>query len=196
MAHRGLHSKQKAVSHFSFVCIFCYNEIKETKLNEGSEVAKKKDLCCPKFDPVPWDEKKISWKNKLFVRDTVRAIMHVPLNMSSVMASMSKKIDEAGAMLADEDFVMLSSEESPWKSIQYIAVSKEVPGMENVELSGNYLTKVFEGNFSEAKNWYREMDNYVKSQNAETKKMFAYYTTCPKCAKEYGKNYVVLFAEV
>jgi len=25
---------------------------------------------------------------------------------------------------------------------------------------------------------------------------FFYYTTCPKCAKHYGKNYVVAFAEV
>ena len=157
---------------------------------------KKDEVCCPKFDPKPWDEKKISWKNKLFVRDTVRAIMHVPLNMSSVMASMTKKIEDAGAKLEGEDFVMLSSEESAWKSIQYIAVSKEVPGMENVELSGTYLTKVFEGNFADTKNWYREMDNYVKSQDAEAKKIYAYYTTCPKCAKKYGKNYVVLLAEI
>lgn len=159
-------------------------------------MAKKDETCCPKFDPKPWDEKKISWKNKLFVRDTVRAIMHVPLNMSSVMTSMSKKIEDAGAKLEGEDFVMLSSEESPWKSIQYVAVSKEVPEMENVEMSGMYLTKVFEGDFSDAKNWYREMDNYVKSQNAEAKKIYAYYTTCPKCAKKYGKNYVVLLAQI
>ena len=28
------------------------------------------------------------------------------------------------------------------------------------------------------------------------KQLLFYYTTCPKCAKAYGKNYVVLFAQV
>ena len=27
-------------------------------------------------------------------------------------------------------------------------------------------------------------------------KMLEWYTTCPKCAKAYGKNYVVIIAEV
>jgi len=26
--------------------------------------------------------------------------------------------------------------------------------------------------------------------------MYFFYTTCPKCAKKYGKNYVVILAEV
>ena len=30
------------------------------------------------------------WKNKLFVKDSVRAIMHIPLNMGSVMKRMSQ----------------------------------------------------------------------------------------------------------
>ncbi|MGE5758418.1 MAG: hydrolase [Sideroxydans sp.] len=28
------------------------------------------------------------------------------------------------------------------------------------------------------------------------RKLYFYYTTCPKCAKKYGKNYVVILAEV
>ena len=30
----------------------------------------------------------------------------------------------------------------------------------------------------------------------KTKKIYFYYTTCPKCAKKYGHNYIVSFAEV
>ena len=30
----------------------------------------------------------------------------------------------------------------------------------------------------------------------EAQKLFMWCTTCPKCAKKYGKNYVVLVAEV
>jgi hypothetical protein len=40
------------------------------------------------------------------------------------------------------------------------------------------------------------MKAYVEAQGKELKKMYFYYTTCPKCAKEYGKNYVVILAQV
>lgn len=157
---------------------------------------KKVELCCPKFDPKSYEGKKISWKSKLFVKDDVKALMHIPINMGSVIGRMSKQIEKAGATVSDKDFLILSSEDSPWKSEQYIPVMSEVAGMKNVKLSGDYLTKVFEGNYKEAKNWYREMQNYVKGKGKEVKKLFFYYTTCPKCAKAYGKNYVVLFAQV
>jgi hypothetical protein len=29
----------------------------------------------------------------------------------------------------------------------------------------------------------------------ELKKWYMWYTTCPKCAKKYGKNYVAILAE-
>ncbi len=153
-------------------------------------------ICCPKFNPEPWDEKEIIWKDKLCAKDTVRAIMHVPLNMGQVITRMWKAIEEADAKPDDKYFVLLSLETSPWKSEQFIPVTKEVPGMEMVRLSGRYLTKVFEGPYKEAPVWYREMVNYVKSKGHEVKNIYFYYTTCPKCAKKYGKNYVVLFAKV
>jgi hypothetical protein len=40
------------------------------------------------------------------------------------------------------------------------------------------------------------MDDYVKSKGKTVEQLFYFYTTCPKCAKVYGKNYVVLFAKV
>ena len=40
------------------------------------------------------------------------------------------------------------------------------------------------------------MNDYVKSKDKRINKLFYFYTTCPKCAKTYGKNYVVLFAQV
>lgn len=157
---------------------------------------KKEEMCCPKFDPKPWEEKEFVWRNKLFIKDAAKSFMHIPVNMGPVMERMQKKVEGSGAKLADGEFINLSDESSPWKSIQYMAVSKEVPDAENVTLSGTYLTKVFEGPYKDAPNWYREMTNYVKGKGKEVKKIYSYYTTCPKCAKKYGKNYVVLFAEV
>jgi len=42
----------------------------------------------------------------------------------------------------------------------------------------------------------KEMEEYVKDKGKQIKKMYFSYTTCPKYAKVYGKNYVVLFAQI
>lgn len=152
--------------------------------------------CCPIFNPEPWQEKEITWNNKLFVKDNVACFLHIPLNMGSVITKMCKKIEKAGATIEPENFILLSDETSPWKSIQYLTVKKEIPKMENVKISGTFLTKVFEGSYKEVKNWHQEMAKYVKSKGKEPQKVYAYYTTCPKCAKVYGKNYVVLLAQI
>ena len=64
------------------------------------------------------------------------------------------------------------------------------------EISGTFLSKVFEGPYKNMCKWMKEMEQYVKSKDKETKMLYFYYTTCPKCAKKYGKNYVVLLAKI
>jgi hypothetical protein len=105
-----------------------------------------------------------------------------------------EKIKEAGAL--DFEPLMLSDEISLWGSDILIAVSKEVPGAEMVKMSGTFLSKVFEGPFQNAGKWAKEMEAYVTSKGKESKKFYFFYTTCPKCAKFYGKNYVVILAQV
>jgi len=46
------------------------------------------------------------------------------------------------------------------------------------------------------KEWTTEMQAYVEKKNKKIKKLYFSYTSCPKCAKAYGKNYVVLFAQI
>jgi hypothetical protein len=43
--------------------------------------------------------------------------------------------------------MLLSTDPSPWKGEHYASVSKEVDGAENVTRSGNFITKVFEGDY-------------------------------------------------
>ncbi len=95
-----------------------------------------------------------------------------------------------------EHQLMLTDEKSLWGSDIYIDVSKEVPGAQEGRISGTFLTKVFEGPYQNAGKWAKEMVNYVKSKGKEVKKLYFSYTTCPNCAKAYGKNYVVLFAKI
>lgn len=40
------------------------------------------------------------------------------------------------------------------------------------------------------------MRGYANREHKEIQKLYFFYTTCPKCAKKHGKNYVVLFAQV
>ena len=97
--------------------------------------------------------------------------------------------------LADQPF-MLCDERSLWRIDVYIAVSKEVPGSNMQRISGTFLSKVFEGPFKDAGKWHKQMQYYVKSKGKEAKRVYSFYTTCPACAKVYGKNYTVLLAEV
>lgn len=151
--------------------------------------------CCPRFNPEPWDGQTFVFENKLFVKGTTLNFLHMPLTMGRMIGKTWKQITDAGADSKDE-FVLLSYDLSPWKGEHYFSVEKEVPGAEMVRLSGTYLTKVFEGPYRDAKKWVHEMDEYVKSQGKETQKLYFYYTTCPKCYKHYGKNYIVAFAQV
>ncbi len=91
---------------------------------------------------------------------------------------------------------MLTDENSMWGADIYIDVSKEVPGVKMTTISGTFLTKVFEGPYQNASKWAQEMNDYVKSKGKTMNKLYFSYTTCPKCAKVYGKNYVVLFAQI
>ena len=150
--------------------------------------------CCPVFDPGPWDEKEVTWADKAFVVDRVRSVFHIPLNFGQVMRRNLELIEAAGAM--PEEAIVLSDENSLWGAAVHIAVTKDVPGARMTSLSGTFLAKVFEGPYRDMRRWIEEMKRHVDSQGRELKKLLFYYTTCPKCAKAYGRNYVVLLAQV
>ncbi|TSC91421.1 MAG: hypothetical protein CEN90_550 [Parcubacteria group bacterium Licking1014_17] len=158
--------------------------------------------CCELFNPEPWQDpstgsgqvKEIVWENKVFVKDHVMSFLHIPLNMGKKIVKNMGLIEKAGAKAPYQ--LMLTDEKSPWGADIYIDVSKEVPGAQMATISGTFLTKVFEGPYKDAGKWAIEMQKYVKNQGKELKKIYFSYTTCPKCAKVYGKNYVILFAQI
>lgn len=150
--------------------------------------------CCPKFNPTPWDGKIFEWQNKKFVKEKVFTLFYMPINFGSVMKRVMTKIDKAGAKVPD--YLGLSDHTSKWNMDIYVAVDKEVPGAENTAISGKFLSKVYEGEFKETGNWCKDFEAYAKGKNLDVKKWYMWYTTCPKCAKKYGKNYVAIFGGV
>ncbi|OGO16997.1 MAG: hypothetical protein A2Z02_03065 [Chloroflexi bacterium RBG_16_48_7] len=161
--------------------------------NHGSETQ-----CCSKFDPDPWHEKEITWQDKLFIKGTMMQFMHMPLPgaFAKTVGRMWKGLEDVKAAPDIKDFIMLATESSPWKGEVYINATKEVPDAENVKLSGTYITRVFDGPYNAVPKWIKEMAEYVALKGKIVKKYYFYYTTCPKCARTYGHNYVVAFAEV
>ena len=153
-----------------------------------------KEECCPKFNPKPWNEKTFIWKNKKFIKGRVFTIFYIPINFGSVITRLMKKIDSANAKFVDN--LTLSDHTSKWNMNLLLAVDKEIPGLENVIISGKFLSKVYEGPFKDTGKWCEDFKEYIKKKGYNVKKQYMRYTTCPKCAKKYGKNYVVIIAEL
>ena len=150
--------------------------------------------CCQRFDPGPWQDQELHFEEKPFVKASTNSFLHVPLNMRPVFTQTWNAIKEAHAEPGGQ--LVLSHDRSPWHAEHLFAVSGPVPGAQMVYLSGNFLTKVFEGPYSDARKWCAAMMEYVQASGRQLETLYFFYSTCPRCAKQYGKNYVVGIAKV
>lgn len=150
--------------------------------------------CCALINPADWDEKDFNFKDRRFVKVRSRSILHVPLNIGPVMKEAQAKIDNVNARA--ESQLILSDEASPWHADHYIETTRDVPNMEMTTLPGEYLTRVFEGPYRNASKWQRQLMQYAENEGGTPIKTYFFYTVCPKCAKAYGKKYVVGFEQI
>ncbi len=150
--------------------------------------------CCAALDAPRWQGQEFEWNDKLFLKDHIRAFLHIPLNFGSVISRDNAAIENAAAY--PEEPLWLTDEVSPWGSDVYLATDREVPNAQMVKLSGRFLTKVFEGPYRDIGKWIEQMNEAVRAKGLSVEKMYFFYATCPKCAKHFGKNQVVLFAKV
>lgn len=151
--------------------------------------------CCPRFNPAGWDNQQLHFENKKFVRATTRSAMHIPWDMGRVFTRVQQHIEDA-AGAEPETEIVLSHDTSPWEGEHFFAVSKDIDGEEMTTLSGDFITRVFEGPYRRAKDLSHDMEIAAKVMGKTAKRVFFFYTTCPKCAKSYGENYMVGVAEV
>jgi hypothetical protein len=150
--------------------------------------------CCPRFNPEGWDGQDLHFRDKRFVRAKTISIAHIPVNMGKVFSRVQSHIDKAEAM-DPKSYIVLSRDVSPFEAEHLFAVTKPVPEEEMMTLSGNFVTKVFEGPYKKVRDWYKEMVHLARAKGGTDKPVWFFYTTCPKCSKAYGKNYVVGVAE-
>jgi len=138
--------------------------------------------CCPRFKPAVWDEQELHFKEKLFVKATTLSVFHIPLNMGSVFPKTFDAIKNADAN-SYEDFIVLSYDVSPWKSEHFFSVIKDVPGEEMIRMTGDFITKVFEGPYKNVPKWEKEMESFVQSRGKEAVEDLFFLHHLPKVCK-------------
>jgi hypothetical protein len=150
--------------------------------------------CCPKFDPLKWNDKTFEWTNKMFIKDKVCTLFYMPLNFGAAMKRLDSNARKANASFPD--WLCLSEHTSMWNMNVYLEVDKKVENAENVTMTGKFYCKVYEGKFSDTGKWMKDFNSVLQNKGLQSKKTLMWYTTCPKCAKKYGKNYVAIIAEI
>ena len=151
--------------------------------------------CCPRFHPEDWQGVILNFSDKPFLRAETRSLMHVPLNMGSVFTRVLTRLEESGASMGDQHIV-LSRVLSPWKAEHLFATSGAVASEEMTRLSGRFLTRVFDGPYSQMRAWHAKMRDAAVAQGCGDARIWFYYTTCPKCAKAYECNPVVGLVQI
>lgn len=155
--------------------------------------------CCPEFKPERWDGQALSWDSKKFIKDSIPTLFHVPFPpmIGKRITRMWKAIEGAGAASPNkEDTLVLFRDLSAFRSEIYISVEKDVPGENNVTLSGSLMSGVFDGGYNSVPKFIHQMDERLVGAGKKAKDYYIHYAYCPQCAKKFGHNYMILFAEV
>ncbi len=155
--------------------------------------------CCPEFKPELWDNKSHNWQQRKFIKDSMPTIFNMPLPfmIGRKITKMWNAIESTDSAEADkEKTLILFHDLSAFKSEILISVAKEVPETNNVTLSGNYLSKVFDGGYSQVPQFMKEMDEYLEKEGKKATDLYIHYAYCPKCAKKFGHNYMTFFAKI
>lgn len=141
------------------------------------------DECCPEFDVSKWDKKREVWENRMFIKETMPTLFHMPFppTIGKKITRMYKLVDKADAHLPDKsDTLILFRDPSAFRS----------------EISGTFVSRVFDGKYNEIPKFIKEMDRYLNESGESAKDYYIHYAYCPLCAKKYGHNYLTLFAKV
>ncbi|MDY6958557.1 MAG: hydrolase [Halobacteriota archaeon] len=157
------------------------------------------DECCPKFDAERWDKRTFNWEDKPFIKESIPTFLHTPFPPMIwwKLNKMWKMAEEAEATLPNkEEILVLFNDPNAFKSEIYLSVAKEVDEAKNSKISGDFVSKVFDGPYNAIPRFISEMNEYLSGENKTAKDYYVHYAYCQKCAKKFGHNYMILFAEV
>ncbi len=159
--------------------------------------------CCPEFSPEKWDKKTFNWEDKQFIKETIPTLFHMPfppmigkkITRMMELATSADKIDSK-----KDEVLVLFQDPTAFRSNIYISTTGDVPGANNVKISGKFLAKVYDGPYNAVPKFVKDMKNmYLEKEGEKIPKDDAYYihyAYCPKCMKKYGHQYMILFASI
>ncbi|MCF8379711.1 MAG: hypothetical protein K9H49_09055 [Bacteroidales bacterium] len=162
-------------------------------------MTEKQDICCPKFEVNKWDNKTFNWNEKLFIKESVPTLFHIPFPpmIGKRMNKLCDLVEKADANMTDmTDALVMFHDPSAFKSEIYYSVTKNVEGAENTSLTGTFEAGVFEGPYNSIPKHIKSMNHRLAEQSKKAKDFYVHYAYCPKCAKKFGNNYMILFAEI
>jgi hypothetical protein len=162
----------------------------------------KKNECCPKFNPQKWDKKTFYWNNKQFIKESIPTLFHTPfppmigkkITKMMELAMKANKIDSKR-----DEVLILFQDPSAFKSNIYLSVTGNVPGANNVRISGTFMAKVYDGPYNAIPKFVKDTNLYLEKAGKKVPKngdYYIHYAYCPKCEKKYGHHYMVFFAKV
>jgi hypothetical protein len=155
--------------------------------------------CCPTFHPEKWNEKTFCWNQKPFLIATVPTLFHIPFPpmIGKQITEMMKQAEKAHKLSDDkEEILLLFTDPHPFKSVMLLSITDEVEDANNMTLTGTFLSKVFDGPPKAISKFIKEMNDWLAEEGKKASSYYVHYAYCPKCAKERGHNYMVLFAEI
>ena len=109
----------------------------------------------------------------------------------SDLVEYSKKSEED-----KQNVLLLFRDPSAFKSEIYMSVTGPVSNANNINISGTFMAKVFAGLYNSIPKFIKQMNEYLEDKGKKAKDYYVHYAYCPKCAKKYGNNYMIIFAQV
>lgn len=158
-----------------------------------------KKECCPEFHPERWDQKNYAWHDKPFIKESMPTLFHIPFPklMEKKIIRLCQQAENSKMTEADsEDALLLFHDPSAFKSEIFLSVTGVVPNADNTVISGAFVAKVFSGPYNAVPKFMKQMNEYLAAQGKEAKDYYIHYAYCPKCAKKFGNNYMIIFAQV
>jgi len=130
-------------------------------------MTKQPEPCCPKFNIQKRDEKTHHRDKKMFIKESMRTFFHIPrpATISKKISNAWKEIQAQNAYSGkNEDYLILFHDPSAFKSDIFLTTDKKVEGFENVEISGDFESKVFEGPYQDAPKFMKQMEKHLQKQ--------------------------------
>jgi hypothetical protein len=155
--------------------------------------------CCPIFEVEKWDKKTLNWENKLFLKESMTTLFHIPFPpvIGKKVMKMHSLAQQAGTAIPDKsEALILFRDPSAFKSEIYYSVTNKTEGADNTTISGSFAARVFDGPYNSIPKFIKEMENYLREKNLTAGDYYVHYAYCPECAKKNGHNYMILFALV